>query len=120
MRSPVGHNEIRKREWCIRGTLLLLVYFYGMRLRALGESAIIWNIIPAPDDVEYGAVGGMIGSRNRSKLRTFELPDLGSNSECLGGKSATNGPSYGTANSERYSRLCDKLQKLLTLSNVKP
>jgi hypothetical protein len=73
-----------------------------MRLSPLGTSATNWPVVPAPDDDECGAVGGMrIGSGNRSTRRKPDPvplcpPYLGSGSG-LCGKPATNRLNYGMA-----------------------
>jgi hypothetical protein len=39
--------------------LFFFVSWGGVRLSPLGTSATNWPIVPAPDDDECGAVGGM-------------------------------------------------------------
>jgi hypothetical protein len=39
--------------------IFFLVSWGCVRLSPLGTSANIWPIVPAPDDDDYGAVGGM-------------------------------------------------------------
>jgi hypothetical protein len=70
-----------------------------LRLSLLDTSATIWPIVPAPNDNEFGAVGGMrIGRGNLSSRRKpapvplcpQKIPhDLGSNPGRCDGKQAT-------------------------------
>jgi hypothetical protein len=87
-----------------------------VRLSPLGTSAINWPIVPAPDDNdECGAVGGMrIGRGNRStRKKPAPVPlyppqilhDLTwVRTRTGGGKPASNGLSYGTAQVKVLSR----------------
>jgi hypothetical protein len=56
---------------------------YACRAGALGTSTIVWSIVPALDD-ECGAVGGMIGKRNRNTRRKpATWPDPSSNRDAM-------------------------------------
>jgi hypothetical protein len=47
--------------------MIILISCGGVRLSPLGTSAIIWPIVPAPDNEDCVTVGGMrTGRRNQS------------------------------------------------------
>jgi hypothetical protein len=85
---------------------------HGVRLSPLGTAATVWTIVPAPDDNDCGATGGMrIGRGNRITRRkpapvplcAPQIPhDLtpGSNPGRRGGKPATNRLNCDTATRE--------------------
>jgi hypothetical protein len=94
----------------------------GVRLSPLGTSATNWPIVPAPDDDECGAVGGIrIGRGNRSTHRKPtpvplcppQIPhDLTwARIQAAARKPATNRLSYGTASPSILRRLLAKSGK---------
>jgi hypothetical protein len=89
--------------------VFFLVSLGGVRLSPLGTSATV-GLLYQPrmiDNDDYGAVGGMRDGRGNRSTRRKPAPvplcppqiphDLGSNPGRLGGKTATNRLSYGTA-----------------------
>jgi hypothetical protein len=79
---------------------ITLVPWGGLRLSPFATVRIVWDIAPAPDDDEFGAMGGIIGRETEllapnSTLSTTNptCPDPGSNP----GQQATNRLSYDTA-----------------------
>jgi hypothetical protein len=71
--DPMNPWGLRCRGWY--GLYLFLVPWGAMRLSRLGTSVTSWLTVPAPDDDERGAIGGIIDKGNRSTRRkSLPLP----------------------------------------------
>jgi hypothetical protein len=107
---------------CLTSVSEFRVFFFllswgGVRLGPLGTPATNWPIVPAPDDRWWWMLSSQWNENWQGKPRYLEktcpsatlsttkpiLYVLGSNSDCGGGKPATELLSYGAAHSE-YNR----------------
>jgi hypothetical protein len=61
------------REFLGQG-FIFIFFGWGLKLSSFVTSAIIWPIVPTPDDDGCGAVGGMISGRGNRRIRRKPAP----------------------------------------------